>query len=142
MATPDINSTIYHFAKEMLHFMGIEVKEISLDKALVLHKPDEALVELKDISDISPGTRLHLDMTIVHQGSKKTLTSKIYVEESGDLAVENFSIETTEINPEDVEDNQLTEKAKKTLKKYEFELKTLVVGALKIVFEVIKGGKI
>ena len=136
----DINQEIKHFIEEILKVMDVDVNKISLDKAHVLHIPDEKLAKIENISDISPGSRLHLDMEINHRNFIKTLTSKLLIGSSGEIIVENFSIETTEINTEDVEDGKLSVKATELLKEYEIELKAIVIGALKVVFEFIKRG--
>ena len=142
MIKANINKEIRHFFKEILKVTGVDVNEISLDKAQVLNIPDEKLAQIENISDISPGSRLHLDMEIKHKNFVKTLTSKILIGSTGEIIVENFSIETTEINAEDVEDGKLSKKTIVLLKEYETELKSIVIGALSVVFEFVKRGEL
>jgi len=138
MGKPDINYSINHFITEVLSVMGVKVEKVSLEKALVLGRQDEELVKIQDISDLSSGTKLHLDAQVEHKNSIKTLTAKVFIGHEGKIEVQSFNIETTEIDPEDVEDSSLTEKAKEMLKKHEEELQTIISGALKIVIEFLK----
>ncbi len=138
MGKPDINYSINHFITEVLSVMGVKVERVSLEKALVLDKQDEELVKIQDISDLSSGTKLHLDAQVEHKNSIKTLTAKVFIGHEGKIEVQSFNIETTEIDPEDVENSSLTEKAKEMLKKHEEELQTIISGALKIVIEFLK----
>lgn len=142
MIKSNINEEIKHLFKEILKLTGVDVNEVSLDKAQVLNIPDEKLAQIKNISDISPGSRLHLDMEIKHKNFAKTLTSKILIGNIGEIIVENFSIETTEINAEDVEDGKLSTKTIVLLKEYEMELRSIVIGALSVVFDFIKRGEL
>jgi len=139
MIKSNISEEINHFLKEILKVTGVDVNEMSLDKAQVLNIPDEKLAKIENISDISPGSRLHLDMEIKHKNFSKTLTSKILVGSTGKIIVENFSIETTEIDAGDVEDGKLSTKTIKLLKEYENDLKNIIIGALSVVFEFVKG---
>jgi len=140
MIKSNINEEINHFLTEILKVTGVDVNEISLDKAQVLNIPDEKLAKIENISDISPGSRLHLDMEIKHKNFIKTLTSKLSIGSNGEINVENFSIETTEINAEDVEDGKLSIKAIRLLKECETEVRIIVISALRVVFEIIRRG--
>jgi len=138
MSKKSIDQLIRNLITEVLFVTGVKVKELSLQKALVLDRHDEELVELEEIGDLSSGTRLHLDAQVEHKGSIKTLTAKVFIKHDGTIEVQNFNIETTEIDPLDVEDSTLTKKAIEMLKKYEEELQTIISGALKIAIEYIK----
>lgn len=107
------------------------LKEINI-ACLEIVQNQERMRPVMTPEDVRPNSFLFIDMVLEIEGKTVSGHSKLYVKENCDMTLSGLDVDEIEIEPEDVEDDKVTDEYKKRVAEVANALTLLVTRALTV----------